>query len=131
MPFFGYQNYIVETPSMHPTIPKYSIVYVKELNEEEKRELKVDDIVAISTSGKPLLHRIIEVNQEEGFIITQGDRNQTPDQPVAYEKVIGLNVLVIPYIGILFSSIYPGLIILMGILIYIISKEIFKEIKKK
>jgi signal peptidase I len=129
LPIFGYKSYVVDSSSMHPTIPKYSLVYVKVLSEQEKNDLLPGEIVAIKNESKPFLHRIVDKNGN--MIQTQGDANDEPDAWISVDRVIGVEVFFIPWLGLLFSSVYPWLIMVSSVLIYILTKQLVKEFKKK
>ena len=99
---FGYRYYNVLTPSMTPTIPVGSAVFVKML---EPSEIKEGDIITYSTSrdGKIVVtHRVNEIiNDEKGLrFITKGDANNVTDlNPIFASQVIGKVNLFIPYLG--------------------------------
>ena len=98
----GYRYYNLLTPSMTPTIPVGSAVFVKML---EPSELKEGDIITYATSrdGKVVVtHRIEEViNDENGLrFITKGDANDVTDlNPILASQVIGKVNLFIPHLG--------------------------------
>ena len=90
----------VQSPSMEPTFNMGDIIIGKKLTEEQKAQLKVDDIITFAAGdlngdGKDDLntHRIIEVNEENGAVtyITKGDNNAFQDNtPVRSENVVCL-----------------------------------------
>lgn len=122
----GIDTYVVASDSMSPAILKNSVVYVKGVKQEDLRE---GDIIAFDTGDeKPVMHRIVEINDLE--IITKGDGNDANDNPIRYNNVIGKVIFHIPVIGLLFYNIYFWLIILSLILIYYLSKMFIKELKK-
>ncbi len=125
----GYQNYIVVSSSMHPAIPKYSLVYIENYDLEDMKKLEVGDVIAVRTSSDPMLHRIIKIDAET--IQTQGDANNSPDSPIRFKQVIGKKVFSIPYLGILFISPYPWLILMALLIILLIGRQLIKEIQKK
>lgn len=129
LPFFGYKSYVVVSDSMHPTIPKYSLVYIKVLSDQEKQELLPGDIVAVKTEGTPLMHRIKAINDDQ--VQTKGDANDDPDAWVGIDRIIGIKVFFIPLLGFLYHSIYPWLILISSVLIYFLTRQLVKEFKKK
>jgi signal peptidase len=129
LPLFGYRSYVVVSDSMHPTIPKYSLVYIKVLSEQEKQELLPGDIVAVKTEGIPLMHRIQDINGNQ--VQTKGDANEDPDAWVSIDRIIGVKVFFIPLLGLLYYSIYPWLILIASVLIYLLTRQLVKEFKKK
>ncbi|MGI6769094.1 MAG: signal peptidase I [Bacilli bacterium] len=125
--FSGYRYYVPESSSMHPAVPKFSLVYVKKT--EKLEDLEIGDVIAFQGSEKPVLHRIIKIDGE--MIQTQGDANNVPDAPIYLNQVIGKMVFSIPYLGILFGSAYPWLILLSLIIILYLARQLIKDIKKK
>lgn len=126
--FFGYQYYNVISDSMYPTIPKYSLVYVKKIEVEDVYSLE-NKIIAFMENEKPTMHRVVGFEGET--IITRGDRNsESSIERVQKEDVIGVVVFSIPLVGILFDSIYPPLIFLLVLMMYFIIERLIKELKK-
>lgn len=123
----GIRHYVPISSSMNPAVPKYSLVFMKRV--EDASELKVGDVIAFQDGGMPVLHRIKKI--EDGTIQTQGDANNNPDAPITFDKVIGKKVFSVPYLGILFGSPYPWMILLALMLIWFLGKELRKEIRKK
>ena len=133
---FGYRFYNVLTPSMTPTIPVGSMVFVKMVDADE---LEVEDIITYSTSrdGKIVVtHRINDIKKEQNQIsfITKGDANKVTDlNPVAESQIIGKVTLVIPYLGNVMAYIQRriglviisiiALIVIIELLAYLISKK--------
>ncbi|MDD4212270.1 MAG: signal peptidase I [Bacilli bacterium] len=127
---FGVQYYVVRTSSMHPSVPKFSLVYIKELNPADVLdEIQVGDIISIDTGGTlPLMHRIIEI--DGSTITTKGDHNDTADDPINSEQIIGIMIFSIPVLGFLFMSVYPWIIITLLIILYYGIRYVIKELKK-
>ena len=133
---FGYRYYNVLTPSMTPTIPVGSAVFVKMM---EPSELVKGDIITYSTStdGKIVVtHRIEEVILDDVGLrfITKGDANNVTDlNPVFAEKVIGKVSLWIPYLGsiLVYMQERIGLVIGGIIALMIILELISRIIKTK
>lgn len=114
---FGYRFYNVLTPSMEPTIPVGSMVFVKMV---EPYELKVGDVITYSTStdgSVVVTHRINEINAENGKIsfITKGDANKVTDiSPVVSSSVIGKVNLIVPYLGNILTYIQERIWLVVG-----------------
>lgn len=119
---FGTISYAVKTESMvgdnKDSFNKGDIIFIKELKDNEKNDLKVGDVITFShfVLGKPatITHRIIKVNMIEGVVdnyVTKGDNNndiyddngvlvqQAGTESVVPSKVIGKYVGKIPFIG--------------------------------
>lgn len=122
---FGVKHFVVLSNSMAPEIRTHELVYIKILDANEAQTvLKVGDIIAISGNPTDKLHRIVSLDAKE--IIAKGDNNALEDEPVGYDQVIGVYQFGIPLIGILLSSIYPVLIILLLMLGYYTFKKILQ-----
>lgn len=79
---FGYSIFSTATGSMYPTISEGDIVFVK-----IGKDVKLDDIITYKNDKNIITHRIIEIKEDE--IIAQGDNNNTPDEPIKKDEIIG------------------------------------------
>ena len=84
----GYSIFSTETGSMSPTIEKGDIVIVK-IGEP----IKEQDIVTYKKENAIITHRIIKIDEET--IITKGDNNNTQDEEITQENIIGKVVYII------------------------------------
>lgn len=103
MGLFKYQPIAVLSGSMSPTFNRGDAVVVNKLTTREKGELKKGDIIQYVSGTKYVVHRIVDItNDERGnkLFITKGDYNNTVDaDKVALENVKGKVSFVIPLIG--------------------------------
>ena len=103
MGLFKYQPIAVLSGSMSPTFNRGDAVVVNKLTTAEKDELKKGDIIQFVSGTKYVVHRIVDItNDERGnkLFITKGDHNNTIDaDKVALENVKGKVSFVIPLIG--------------------------------
>ena len=109
------RSYYVVSGSMEPKIPVGSMVYVRECNAEE---LEAGDIIAFSSNGTVVTHRVTENDTVNKELHTKGDRNGIEDMlAVSYGDVIGKYVCHLPYVGIAgaFLSTFTGRIMLIMI----------------
>lgn len=93
----------VLTPSMEPTYPAGSIVYVKDV---EAVEVKVGDAITYNLNSAGLLatHRVVEIDAERQLFYTKGDAADTVDAtPVPWSALVGLPKFCIPKLGFLAS----------------------------
>lgn len=78
---------MVETGSMSPTLPVWSIIMIN-----QQDSYKSGDIITFrADEGKVVTHRVVGVN-EDGSIQTKGDANLSPDNwanPITKEDVDG------------------------------------------
>jgi len=82
MNLFGYSFFEVKTGSMSGTMEIGDIIIVKITN-----DVKKDDIVTYEEEQSLITHRIIDI--KENTITTKGDANNTQDEPIEKERVIG------------------------------------------
>lgn len=85
---FGYSMFRTATGSMSPTIQIGDIVFVK-IGEEAKEE----DIITYKKDNEFITHRIIKIDGEA--IIAKGDNNNTEDEAITKEAIIGRVVFII------------------------------------
>ena len=93
-------------PTDYPisTIPEDSLIMVHLLNDDEKKDLKVGDVVTFHQDGIDKVHRIIEIH-EDGTIITKGDNSKSADAPITYDDVFGKVVGVSAGVGKVVSEV--------------------------
>lgn len=90
----------VATASMYPEIHVGDVVIVQKKTVEE---LKEKDIIEYQIENQFVIHRIINIENEEGtyVITTMGDNNSSPDaKPVYEEQVKGKVIFKIKYLGL-------------------------------
>ena len=86
---FGYTYFVVATGSMSGTIEVNDVVIVK-LGEE----VELNDIITYQgEQGEFITHRVVKKIGNQ--IITQGDVNNTEDEPITTDDVVGVVKLVI------------------------------------
>lgn len=131
----GYEQYAVLTGSMEPGIRVGSIVCDERFDAADGSDvsnLAVGQVVTYQLgSGTLVTHRIVEINEAEGTVVTQGDANNTPDsEPVPYEKIVGTYAFDIPFLG--YISIYSrtplGITAVCAILIIILLLNFLPEV---
>ncbi len=103
MGLFKYQPIAVLSGSMSPTFNRGDAVVINKLTTREKDELKEGDIIQFVSGTKYVVHRIVDITNDENgnkLFVTKGDHNNTIDATkVALEDVIGKVSFVVPYIG--------------------------------
>ncbi len=86
-------------------------------------DFQVGDIVTYQADGYFVTHRIISINKDQ--IITKGDSNNTEDDPIGRDKIIGKVVAIFPFMAI-FEIL--GAIILISIIVVVFNFEtIFRK----
>ena len=89
----GYTFFIVASGSMSGTVDVNDMVIVKITD-----DFQVGDIVTYQADGYFVTHRIISINKDQ--IITKGDSNNTEDDPIGRDKIIGKVVAIFPFMAI-------------------------------
>ena len=114
----GYTFFIVASGSMSGTVDVNDMVIVKITD-----NFQVGDIVTYQADGYFVTHRIISINKDQ--IITKGDSNNTEDDPIGRDKIIGKVVAIFPFMAI-FEIL--GAIILISIIVVVFNFEtIFRK----
>lgn len=139
-PLLGCKNMAVLSGSMEPQIRVGALVIA---GETEPDKLKTGDVITYLLAGDTLVtHRIIEINADEEWVLTQGDANDIPDgAPVPYEKIVGKVLFSVPLLGYLTMYIRTplgiagicGVLMVMIVLNFlpdVLTKEQEKEEKK-
>lgn len=115
----GIKNFVVISSSMNPAISKYSLVYVKSVNLDE---IEIGDVIAVDIGKTPLMHRVIEINNDE--LTTHGDANsEGVNEIVNYNNVIGTVFFSIPFVGLLFLNTYIWIIIAIILVVVLFYKK--------
>ena len=95
---FGYRPLVVLSGSMEPTFKVGSIVYYKNVSQNE---IKVNDIITFKEKDAKLVsHRVYDITDNQ--YITKGDANNSVDAlKVDYSKIVGkdleMNILFLGY----------------------------------
>jgi len=96
----GFQPSIIASGSMRPTLDVGDIAITVQTRPEN---IKVGDIIKYWRQGEPapIIHRVIQADRAGGitYIVTKGDANDAPDEPITVTQTVGKVVLIIPKIG--------------------------------
>ncbi|NOY64974.1 MAG: signal peptidase I [Nitrospirae bacterium] len=77
-------SFRVKGLSMSPFISNGDIVTIQPL----KGTVRTGDVLLVKNSfGLPVIHRVIKKTGSE--VVTKGDASVEPDEPVAYDKIVG------------------------------------------
>jgi signal peptidase I len=90
---FGYSVFEIATGSMEPAISKNDIIVTKKSDIYE-----INDIITFAKEKDYITHRIISKNN--GTYITKGDANNTADDPIEDDVIIGKIIKIYPNLGI-------------------------------
>ncbi len=94
----GVQPAVVTGVSMEPTLHTGDLVIVRPVDTDD---LKLGDIVRFAVGSTPVMHRITEIQETTNgrVFVTQGDNNNTPDDPLLEGQIEGEIILTIPKLG--------------------------------
>lgn len=114
----GFRQALVLTGSMEPSVQVGDWIFFK-----SQADYKPGQIVLFQDGGRLVTHRVVDVLENQ--LVTQGDANNTPDQPVPRERVLGRMVLRVPQLGTLawFFKTPVGLVILLTLILLFFSGE--------
>ena len=88
------------------------------------KDIKVNDIITFYYEGVIVTHRVINISEDK--IITQCDNNNTEDDPIEIDNVIGI----VKYIGKGFSKITSVYVIMpLKVILIVINYFLGKEVK--
>ena len=121
----GFGASVVLSGSMEPALSVGDMIVV--IPQESYAE---KDVVVFQTGRSAVVHRIISIDGDA--IITQGDANNVPDDPISFSNIKGKVVAVVPYIGYAINLIKTpiGTIVLLGLAIWLLEQS-FKNDKMK
>jgi signal peptidase len=120
---FGYSIFSTETASMYPTIQIGDIVVVK-IGEQTKEK----DIITYKKDNAFITHRIIEINGDS--IIAKGDNNNTQDEAITKDAIIGKVVFIISNVEV-WKLVFSDFGVLIPIVITVILFVILVSYKEK
>ena len=129
----GWGMAVVVTGSMEPEIPTGALVLV-----HKQESYSVGDVICFSDAGENMvMHRVIALDAlEQGIIQTQGDANNTADDPIAADQILGRVAAVSPaagYLVIWIKSHVPEMLFCGGIFLvagYMAKKLLKRKVQK-
>ena len=126
MDIFGYSVFQVQTGSMAGTLEIDDIIVVKLTKDVNK-----NDIVTFSKEDSIITHRIIEIEGEN--LTTKGDANNTKDEPISKNDVIGKVVYTLENVAIwkqVFTTPQVYILLIVTLTLFGISISINEEKKE-
>ena len=122
---FGFGAAVVLSGSMEPTLSENDVIFVR-----ESKSYGIDDIVVYDSGRELIVHKIIEKNGDT--IITKGDANNTPDDPVSIKEVKGKVVFSIPYVGVAIKALRsPAGVIVIILAAVLLTEGSFRRKKER
>lgn len=122
--FFGYTVFRVITGSMSNVIEPEDIVIVKLTKDVEK-----NDIITYRSGSDFITHRIIEMDNNK--IITKGDANNSEDEPIELDVVVGKVVFIFNHVGVWINVVKSPQVIIAVAISIIAIKFLFFNNKNK
>lgn len=120
---FGYSILSTETGSMSPTIEKGDIVIIKIGD-----EIRENDIITYKKENVLITHRIVSMNGDT--IIARGDYNNTDDEPINRNEVIGKTVFIINNVEV-WKKVFTDMHVIIPICITVILFILLISYKEK
>lgn len=122
--FCGHTVFQVVTGSMSGVIEIKDVVIVK-----LTKAVEVNDIITYENQGNFITHRVIE--KDGNTLVTKGDANNSEDDPIELNKVVGKVVKIIPNVGTWLEVLKaPQVIIAIIVTLVVIKLLFFSEVKK-
>ena len=98
-----FQIMAVASNSMYPHFKRGYILLYEKLTEEEKKQIKENDIIVFKKDDSIIFHRVIEIKYNDFNIkhyVTKGDNNNVIDKGYITNKdIVGVYKISIPYLG--------------------------------
>ena len=114
--------YNVVTGSMedHIHVGDYILIY-------RKNDYQIGDVVTFKEKDSMITHRIIR--EENGYFITKGDANNTEDEKISKDKIVGKAILIGGLLNIVINYKYAiiGILLSMYLIGWIIDDLTKKE----
>jgi len=113
----GYQNFVIYSGSMEPTVKVGSLLLTRPADVED---LQVGDVITYRSPGNhtTLTHRIVSIRQQDGerVFTTKGDASLEPDpREVILRGQVSKMAFDIPYLGYVvdFAKSIQGIVLLL------------------
>ena len=121
--FFGYTIFEVQTGSMAKTINVGDWIVVK-----LTKDVKINDIITYELNKEYITHRVIAAYGNS--FLTKGDANNTKDDPIKYNQIVGKVVKILPNLGILRKVFFNPTVLIALIATLLLFNYSFKKTEK-
>lgn len=120
----GFGMAVVLSGSMEPALNVNDLVIVVPAKSVNK-----GDVIVFQQEGSLIIHRVINVDEAGKKIQTQGDANNTPDEPIDFSQVKGRKLFHIPFVGILIRGLKTpvGIIAVLAFALFLMHNSWKKE----
>ncbi len=118
----GFGAAVVLSGSMEPELSENDLVIVKKTDEIYERQ-----VVVFQDGASLVVHRIIELDGDT--VVTQGDANNTKDDPISKKDIKGEVVFAIPFVGLLVKLLKTPLavVLLLAAAVFLLNRSYRKE----
>lgn len=131
---FGYNVYVIVSPSMKPELEVGDVIISREY---DGGELHVGDVVTYlgkegDLQGKMVTHEVVRVDEETKRLTTKGLANESEDPEILYDDVRSVFVYKTVVIGAIYSIVTTtwGFILLIALpLVIMIATEVVHLVK--
>ena len=120
---FGYSMFTTATGSMSPTMEIGDIVIIK-IGENAKEK----DIITYKKDDAIITHRIIKIDGES--IIAKGDNNNTQDESITKDAIIGKVVFIINNVSV-WKNVFSEASVIIPVILTVILFIILVSYKEK
>lgn len=122
--YFGYTYFEIISGSMEDTINIGDYVFVKLSNSD----IKENDVISFKYDGVIVTHRVVKIDNDR--LITKGDNNNTEDEEISINDVIGKVIYIGKgYANIVNSLTNPIVVLPVIVILFIINIFLSREVK--
>lgn len=121
--YFGYTYFETVSGSMKDTININDYILVKITD-----DVKEDDIVSFISDDMIVTHRIIKIDDDE--IVTKGDANNTIDNPIEKEQIIGKVIFIGKKVGVIVKTITEPVVFISFFVTILLFSLVFSDNKE-
>ena len=121
---FGFRLYRIATGSMVPYLNINDYILVKKSN-----DYKEGDVITYTSGETYVTHRIVSITDEN--IVTKGDANNTMDEPITKDNIIGKVVLKFGFLGFIIYLLSKPIIWVLLFIIGIVITAFLPDKKRK
>ena len=118
--FFGYSMFEVQTNSMKDYISAGDLIIV-----ELTGDVELNDVITFRQGNDFITHRVIEAYK--GTFITKGDANNSKDEAIKEDLIVGKVVKVLPNFGIIQKTLFNPVVVIALIITLWVIGVLFKK----
>ena len=102
------------------SFPVDTLVMVKHLPDNEKRFLRIGEVISFYNGDRLIHHRIVETNMDNGFVIVHGDNSHSTER-VLLNDINGVVVGSNHWLGVMAQVIMNNFLVFLGVLFVLCS----------